>query len=75
MDGKIKKVLGKYGQVTNEGGLLEVKNKGKPSFQVEIIEKQVKISPCFGSGVKPAEWSRIAEKQALVIKKAVLNVL
>jgi hypothetical protein len=75
MDGKIRRVLKKYGQVVNENGLFVVKNKGKHSFHVEIIEKQVKVSPCFGPGVKPAEWSRIAEKEALVIQKAVLKIV
>ena len=79
MDGdeKVMKVLKRYGEeVTRGGGSLKVVNKRKPSFEVRFVgEKEVKVSPIFGPDVIPSEWFNIAEKEAQVIKKAILKVL
>lgn len=76
MDEKIIfEVLEKFGQVVKVVGLFEIRNEGKPSYVVDIQEKQVKVSPCFGLGVKPEEVWHEAELRALVIKEAVFKVL
>lgn len=72
---KLVKVLKGYGQVIKDGGSIKIENEGKPSFMVEIYGKQAKVSPFFGRNLKLEEWFQIAEKEALVIEKAIINVL